>query len=84
MRGKVVFPIKDFLWGEFEFHFENKKALPDLSNCLEGPQDLLQNIGVIKDDKQIVSIEARRFIGSKPKSIIRLFEAKIGESCEER
>lgn len=40
----------------YEFHFKNRQHEPDVSNCIEGPQDALQKAGVIKNDKQIMKI----------------------------
>ncbi len=57
----------------YEFHFKNGQAEPDTSNCIEGPQDLLQAHGVIGNDKQIVAIRAIKKLYLEPKTIIRLY-----------
>lgn len=70
-------PIKGRVFAYFEFHFKNNHALPDTSNCIEGPQDLLESLGVIENDKLIEHLEARRLVGSKPKTIVRFFCGKL-------
>jgi len=69
-------PYKGPIFAYFEFHFLNRVALPDTSNCIEGPQDVMESLGVFENDKQIERIEARRFIGGEMKTLIRLY--KIG------
>ncbi len=70
-------PIDEPLFAFFEFHFLNRRSLPDTSNCIEGPQDLLESLGVYRNDQLIEHLEAVRLIGSKPKTIVRLFTEKV-------
>lgn len=41
---------------------KDRRSEPDLSNMLEGPQDIFQKIGIIKNDRQIVRISAIKTI----------------------
>ena len=66
----ATFPIH----AEFEFHFKNERALPDTSNCIEGPQDVMQTCGVYANDRQIVSISATRYVSGVEKTVVNLFE----------
>lgn len=58
----VVFPIDGKLRLVITFEMEGRKHEPDLSNLLEGPQDLLQKLGIIENDKRIIEIEAKKFM----------------------
>lgn len=62
------------LMAEYVFHFKNRQNESDVSNCIEGPQDVLQSVGVIKNDKQIVELTARKVFDGTEKTVIRLFE----------
>lgn len=44
------------------FYFKNKTAEPDLSNLYEGIQDVLQNMGVLANDKLIYGHDGSRKI----------------------
>jgi Holliday junction resolvase RusA-like endonuclease len=70
-------PIEGPIFAYFEFHFPNRHALPDTSNCIEGPQDLLESLGIYKNDQAIEHIEAIRVLGSKAKTVIKLFVEKV-------
>lgn len=67
-------PIKQYCGAEFEFHFKNFQNEADTSNCVEGPQDLLQKVGVIENDKLIVEFSAKKIMGLTECTIIRLFK----------
>lgn len=58
----AVFPIEGHLRLVITFEMEGRKHEPDLSNLLEGPQDLLQKLGIIENDKRIIEIEAKKFM----------------------
>ncbi len=64
------------LEAHFEFHFLNHSGEPDTSNCIEGPQDLLAKVGIIGNDKSIVSLRAIKKFGLEPKTIIKIYEFK--------
>jgi len=65
-------PIAEKLHAEYTFHFKNHQAEPDVSNCIEGPQDLLEACGVIHNDKQIISLTARKVFDGTEKTTLRL------------
>lgn len=66
--------ITCLLEARYKFYFENHKNEPDVSNCIEGPQDLLQRTGIIEDDKLIVRVIAEKFFGEEPRCEIELQE----------
>jgi Holliday junction resolvase RusA-like endonuclease len=63
------------VFAKFFFHFLNKQAEADVSNLIEGPQDLLVKAGVLKDDRQIVALFAQKEFGLPAKTIIELYGA---------
>lgn len=65
----IDFPIE----AHFEFHFENRQAEPDTSNCVEGPQDAMQSAGIITNDKIIKRLVAEKFFGGEAKTVIKLY-----------
>lgn len=44
----------------FHFYFKNHRAEPDVSNLIEGPQDVLTKMGIIKDDRIIQKVVAEK------------------------
>lgn len=52
IQGKLLF--------ELCVNLRNRQNEPDLSNLLEGPQDVFQALGIIENDKQIVRIIAEK------------------------
>lgn len=64
------------VFAKYYFHFENRASEADVSNLCEAPGDLLQKVGVIKDDRQIVALYAQKEFGVPPKTIIELYEAE--------
>ena len=52
-------PIGRRIWLKMTF-FKARDNIADLSNLYEGPQDLLQDLGVIKNDAQIKSHDGSR------------------------
>lgn len=73
-RFRLNLPIKERIRAEYEFHFNNFRNEADTSNCVEGPQDLLQKMRVIENDKLIVEFSARKVIGTTDCVMIRLFK----------
>lgn len=65
--------IDQTLEAKFYFYFENKMAEADTSNLIEGPQDLLTKLGVIKDDKLIKRLTAEKFFYDSPRTLIELY-----------
>ena len=69
--GQISVPIRL----ECEFHFMNRKSLPDLSNCYQGVEDLLQKACVIVNDSQVEShAGSARLISGSEKTVVRIFE----------
>jgi len=70
------------IFAKYYFHFKNKQWECDVSNLNEAPGDLLQKLGVIKDDKQIVALYAQKEFCLEPKTIIELYDAAEHEGRE--
>ncbi len=85
-RFRLNLPIRERVRAEFEFHFKNFKNEPDTSNCVEGPQDLLQKMRVIENDKLVVEFSAKKIIGTTDCVMIRLFriDARAPRNCSRR
>lgn len=61
----------------FQFHFKNHRAEPDVSNLIEGPQDVLTKMGIIKDDRIIQKVVAEKlFDTQEEKTSIQIFPYK--------
>lgn len=60
-----------------EFHFKNGQSEPDTSNCVEGPQDLMQKAGVITNDKLFKTVIATKEIGLEPKTIVTILPIEM-------
>lgn len=56
----------------FDFYFANKMAEPDVSNLIEGPQDVLVKAGVLKNDRLIQRVTGEKHFGSEPRVEIEL------------
>lgn len=69
-RATIRHPIT----GVFRFYFKNYASEPDVSNLIEGPQDILTKCGVIEDDKLIKRVIAEKFFGHEPRVEIELYE----------
>lgn len=62
---------------KFTFHFSNYKNEPDLSNCLEGPQDALVKAGILTNDKLVNSYDGTRKVFGKTNAVmIDVYEYK--------
>ena len=57
----------------YRFYFENRHAEPDVSNLIEGPQDVLVKAGILKNDKLIMRVEAEKFFGHAPRTEVALY-----------
>jgi Holliday junction resolvase RusA-like endonuclease len=66
LRGVLDQPMRL----KIEFRLRDRQAEPDLSNLIEGPQDMLKSCGVIRDDKLIVEIEARKTFGHSDEELV--------------
>lgn len=58
---------------QFDFYFANRSAEPDVSNLIEGPQDVLVKAGVLKDDRLIQSVTGTKHFGESPRVEIALY-----------
>lgn len=67
------FPLKEPMELEAEFYFKNHSGEADLSNCLSGPEDVLQKCGIILNDKLIYEIKAKKIFDGTERSILKLF-----------
>lgn len=77
-RQKFSLPITMPCEIYLEFHFKDRHAEPDTSNLVEGPQDILQKMGIIANDKLFVQLRARKLITGDPKTIIRIHKLSDG------
>ena len=69
----VTFPIKGNTRMIATFDMAGKQHEPDLSNLLEGPQDIMQSLGIIENDRQITEIHCFKRMGcAQDLSIITL------------
>lgn len=64
------------LHASYAFYFKNRASEPDVSNCIEGVQDCLQAASVIENDKQIVSLDAKKIFDGTEKTIVELYAAE--------
>lgn len=59
-----VFPIKGKIRLFMRFEMLGKQHEPDVSNLVEGPQDLLQALEIIENDKQVIELHALKIMDS--------------------
>lgn len=71
--------IKDLLTIEIVFHFKNKQHEPDVSNCVEGVQDVLAKAGVIGNDKQIRKLVAEKVFDGEEYFTVKLYRYDEGK-----
>jgi Holliday junction resolvase RusA-like endonuclease len=82
MRGArtIVVPVNI----KMLFYFLNHSSEADLSNLYQGPEDILQEMGVIKNDKLIYGHDgSRKIFGSNPRveiEITRFTELDLASS----
>lgn len=70
-KGHLVdYPIRLLL----KFYFADRQAEADVSNLVEGPQDLLVKLGVLKDDRLVHELRAFKFFGHDPRTEISIFK----------
>lgn len=63
----------------FKFYFQNRQGEADVSNLIEGPADVLQKVGILKDDKLIMRVVAEKFFGSEPRCEISFYRYDLCE-----
>jgi len=62
----AALPISEPINLKCVFHFPNHHGEADLSNLFQGIEDLLEELGIIKNDKLIYSLDgSRKVFGSK-------------------
>lgn len=59
---------------EFRFYFENHSAEPDLGNVGEGCADILQELGVLANDRLIHILRLEKHFGETPRMEIEITE----------
>lgn len=69
LGATLDFPLE----ARFVFYFKNRHAEADVSNLVEGPQDLLKTARVISDDRIIRRIVAEKVFGYEPRTEIELW-----------
>jgi len=74
IKTRRLLTISCPLMAEYSFHFKDRRSESDVSNCIEGPADLLQEASIIENDKQIVSLSARKVFDGTEKTVIKLYE----------
>lgn len=73
----LTYPIPYAIEAHYRFYFENKHGEADTSNLIEGPQDVLEKVGVIVNDKLITKLTAEKFFGHEPR--VEIILKRIGE-----
>lgn len=56
------------------FYFKNRANEADLSNMIQGPEDLMQELGILKDDKLICRSISEKFFGHEPRVEIEIYK----------
>lgn len=62
-------PLNFPLRAEFIFYYDSHQWEVDASNAVEGPQDLLQTLGVIENDKLIYDLRVKKIFLDKKKAV---------------
>lgn len=60
------------------FYLANRSGEPDVSNLIEGPADVMQKAGILKDDKLIMRVQAEKFFGAEPRVEIEIYKYEKG------
>jgi Holliday junction resolvase RusA-like endonuclease len=71
---RTVFLIDIPVEVHMRFYFANRQGEPDLSNCVQGPEDLLQAHGILANDKLIMACRLEKFFGHEPRVEIEIFK----------
>jgi Holliday junction resolvase RusA-like endonuclease len=72
---RVCEPLTGKLHMRALFYFQNHQSEADLSALYEGIQDILQDCGVIQDDKQIYSHDgSTKIFGLAPRLDVEIFK----------
>lgn len=70
------------LHASYTFYFKNHASEPDVSNCIEGIQDCLQQASIIENDKQIVSLDAKKVFDGTEKTVVTLYAADDNQEAQ--
>lgn len=57
-----------------KFYFANHQGEADLSNMIQGPEDVLQKAGILKNDKLVMRAEMEKFFGHEPRVEIEIYK----------
>lgn len=75
MRQGIFKPIDYPIQVKAIFFYASHQWESDLSNALEGPNDLLTKCGIITDDKLIYSLDgSRKIFGQKPGLLLSVYK----------
>src|SRR3954464_6999216 len=73
LRHKSIALIDVPVTAKFKFYFANRQSEPDVSNLIEGPQDVLVRAGFLKNDRLVMRVEAEKFFGEAPRTEIEIY-----------
>jgi Holliday junction resolvase RusA-like endonuclease len=62
VRSSIDLPIRIPINLSIKFYFPNHQHESDLTNLIQGPEDLLQTLGIIENDKLVHSLDGSRKI----------------------
>jgi Holliday junction resolvase RusA-like endonuclease len=64
--SQFTMPITQAVNLKCVFHFPDHRGEPDLSNCFQGLEDILQEIGIIENDRQVYGFDgSTKIFGSE-------------------
>lgn len=72
VQAKFKDLITDQVAMKFTFCFANRQAEADVSNLIEGVQDVLVDCGVLEDDRLVHFLIAEKFFGGDVKTIVEV------------
>lgn len=82
--GKGVFaPIEKYCHLDLQMHFKSHQWEADVSNLCEGPQDVLESTGVLKNDKFIKKLTAEKHFSGIEVIHIKLIALETHEDGSE-
>lgn len=59
------------------FYFANRANEADLSNMIQGPEDILQTLGILKDDKLIMREVTEKFFGHEARVELEIYRYEV-------
>lgn len=66
--------ILTWVEADYKFYFTNQQGEADVSNLVEGIQDVLTKCGIIQDDRLVKRFTAEKFFGSEPRLEVKLYK----------